>query len=363
MAGIATVAAPGLAADSVQVKAERPPFEAMTPPPAPDYRDEASWAALPWRTDAADTVPPGGWPIDRLTVAKVDVFFVHPTTDLRRDRWNAPIDDAATNDWTDRSVIARQASIFNAAGRVFAPRYRQGSSGSGMPGAADGGPAFAIAYQDVRAAFRHYLDHWNTGRPFILAGHSQGSFMVARLLEDVAADPALRNRLVAAYAVGLGLTVGEAAVRFPGIPVCRTSTQTGCVAAWNSYLDGGDAAGYASAARSFAVKAQGRVGESDLACTNPLTFTASRPSATASRNLGALSGEPGKSVIGRLIPRATGARCEGGVLIVDQGAADALGVRSLGGGSMHFHDYAIFYESIRRNALVRSQAWLQRHSG
>lgn len=32
----------------------------------------------------------------------------------------------------------------------------------------------AVAWKDVKNAFEHYLTHYNQGRPFILAGFSQG---------------------------------------------------------------------------------------------------------------------------------------------------------------------------------------------
>ena len=33
-----------------------------------------------------------------------------------------------------------------------------------------------MAYADVQDAFAYYMAHWNQGRPFVLMGHSQGSF-------------------------------------------------------------------------------------------------------------------------------------------------------------------------------------------
>ena len=39
--------------------------------------------------------------------------------------WNGPIDDGALNLRTDDGTILYQASIFNGAGQIYAPRYRQ----------------------------------------------------------------------------------------------------------------------------------------------------------------------------------------------------------------------------------------------
>src|SRR3546814_15517433 len=83
--------------------------------------------------------------------------------------------DAATRRWTDLSVTARQASLFDACCRRFMPRYRQASSRAFAERLGDGAKAYALAYGDVLRAFRSYVAHDNHGRPFIIAGHSQGA--------------------------------------------------------------------------------------------------------------------------------------------------------------------------------------------
>ena len=92
-------------------------------PPAPDYSNLEHWAALPDREDAADLTPEGI--NDGQADAAVDVFFVHPTTFLSSTGWNAPMGDLASGNWVDNAVMPGQASVFNGAARVYAPRYRQ----------------------------------------------------------------------------------------------------------------------------------------------------------------------------------------------------------------------------------------------
>ena len=92
-------------------------------PPAPQYSLESSWAALPWREDPADE-----WPKTPSLVAglgQADVFYIHPTMYEAGAAWNAPVDSAELNAAVDEWPLKHQASIFNGAGRVFAPRYRQ----------------------------------------------------------------------------------------------------------------------------------------------------------------------------------------------------------------------------------------------
>ena len=83
----------------------------------------------------------------------------------------------------------------------------------------DGGKALELAYQDVRAAFNYFINERNNGRPFIIAGHSQGAFHADRLLKAVAGK-ALQQRLVAAYPVGFSIDGSN------GIDVYTSAEQT-----------------------------------------------------------------------------------------------------------------------------------------
>ena len=193
-----SAAAPALSATG---PAERPTFAIDTHPPAPDYADRRAWAVLPDASGLSALVPPNATP-KATRESAVDVFYVHPTTYGAPNHWNQDIADAATNAWTDDSVIARQSSIFNVCCRIFAPRYRQAATGAVTSTDGGGDRAYDLAYQDVRRAFRHYIDHDNHGRPFILAGHSQGTLLIYRLIEDEIDKTPLAKRMVAAYAVG-----------------------------------------------------------------------------------------------------------------------------------------------------------------
>ena len=46
------------------------------------------------------------------------------------------------------------------------------------------------------------MDEYSRGRPFLLAGHSQGSALAGRLLEEQIAGSELSERLVAAHLIG-----------------------------------------------------------------------------------------------------------------------------------------------------------------
>lgn len=152
----------------------------------PVYDSLDYWAAHPWKWDPSDSVPK---PLrNELRDSMVDVFFLHPTTyttKSRNKKLNAAIDDSYINAKTDYSSILYQASVFNQQCRVFAPRYRQAHIGNFFSkDETVRQEAFAIAYADIKAAFTHYLNYWNNGRPIIIAAHSQGSFLAEKLLKE-----------------------------------------------------------------------------------------------------------------------------------------------------------------------------------
>ncbi len=153
-------------------------YESASQPPVPDYSQERNWAALPTVKDQADLTPKGLK--DGQATAIADVFYVHPTiySDTRKgnDQWNASLADEKLNESVDDTAIKNQASIFNAAGRVYAPRYRQAHLNVfRRRGTEVAEGALDLAYQDVLAAFDYFLENYNEGRPIIIASHSQGT--------------------------------------------------------------------------------------------------------------------------------------------------------------------------------------------
>ena len=87
-----------------------------------------------------------------------------------------------------------------------------------------------LAYGDVRKAFDYYLEHYNNGRPFILAGFSQGAMAVVDLLDEMA--DSTYSRLVAAYVIGYKVTDTNAHVR-----PAQDSVDLGVTVCYNSVRD------------------------------------------------------------------------------------------------------------------------------
>jgi len=363
-------ALPAALAQSAPVPIPAKPFGEMPNPPPPDYSQPRYWAALPDKLDAADVVPENDPFGDRQASAPVDVFYIHPTTYRDAAFWNQPLDDAKTNDWTDESVVARQAAIFNACCRVYAPRYRQtASAGVYAPPAMKGLQSYEFAWGDVRTAFLHYMKFWNKGRPFILVGHSQGASHIERWLAEFGRDRKLAKLLVAAYPIGIGYTDGQLA-RLPGARgLCRTPTESGCIVTWNVFAPGSDGKAMVAAIQARYAAKYGTSEGNAVGCVNPLTFDLARPAAPATWNLGALPARSGVGLAAALRDKVAlppteagriGGNCINGALVVDVLPAQGYALVPLPGGSLHFNDMDLFFQNIRVNAVVRSEAFLRR---
>ncbi len=299
-------------------------------------------------------IPAGATPAAHR--APVDVFFIHPTTFRSDTKWNQDVGDTKVNRWTDASTIARQASAFNGCCKVYAPRYRQASfldKNGGHDRALD------LAYGDIDRAFAYFLRHHSRGRPFILAGHSQGGLMIARLLKQRIDGTPLAARMVTAYVVGMNLAEGDFVRQFKQVSICDTPSRTGCVVQWNSILPSADLNAARQRFEQGFITKYGDVPGKTTLCINPLTFDRSRPTADAENSLGAVPDEPGSGPVPPLLPHAVSAKCDQGFLIVDPDPA--LGLKPLPGGSMHYHDFGLFFADVRANANLRVQTWLKAH--
>lgn len=297
--------------------------------PAPDYQDGANWMFRDSDVAGAD----------------VDLFYIHPTT-ARSEAPNQPPGDPAIDRWTDISVRERQVSAFDCC-RRFVPRYRQATMGAMGKPPPERDAAFGLAYADVLSAFRSYLEHDNKGRPFVLAGHSQGARHALQLLREEIGGTPLERRLVAAYIPGIGIPIDALPV-----PACTSPSQTGCIVSWNSYDPDADVGPFI--ARSLASYGLGYA-KGPILCVNPVSFSSARPNAPFAWSRGAL---PGPAVEGPLPtpqPKQVAARCDGGVLRVT--TREELPVERLGGGNLHMADIALFWADIRANVRQRVQAF------
>ena len=322
-------------------------------PPAPDYADPTSWAARPSDMPGHEEDTPAG--VEKGILGQrneVDVFFIHPTTYLRLSIGNARYDEpGATRLMLENGVLKFQASVFNGCCRIFAPRYRQASFKGIITATPEGFATAEIAYSDVLRAFDYYLAHENYGRPFFIAGHSQGSIHAIRLLQERIIGTPLAKRLIAAYVLGSSL---PRAIEEKGLPICTTPTMSGCVIDWNS-----DSATITDSRRkeTAIVWWEGRyqpIAGRQMVCVNPLNWTGNG-TAAAEENLGSVYSSGRGQPIPQPVAGAASASCDGGLLRVqirpDQRRhfSDPLTVF----GIYHDFDYGLWYMNIRQNLGIR----------
>jgi hypothetical protein len=239
----------------------------------PDYSDLHYWAAHPWKWDPSDSIPAPLLNEKRDSLA--DVFFLHPTMytmKMRLNKMNADIDDDYINAKTDYSTILYQASVFNQHARVFAPRFREAHiSAYLIKDSIKAATAFELAYEDVKAAFEYYLQHYNRGRPIIIASHSQGTTHALRLLKEFFDNRPLQKQLVAAYLLGMSIPKES----FVSLKPCETPGETGCFCGWRTFKKG---------YRPFYIKKENE----NSFVTNPLTWSTNNQYATKSENKGSV---------------------------------------------------------------------------
>jgi len=221
--------------------------QADTAPPKPnDYADGKTWLCRPGRQDACaidhtTTVVAADGKLAKETWtadpnAPIDCFYVYPT--ISTD----PTPNSDMNaDPAELNVIKQQFARFASKCKPYAPLYRQvtlvGLRRMLAPGATvtlDQG----LQYDDVKDAWNYYLKNDNKGRGVVLVAHSQGSFILNRLIHDEIDGKPIQSKLVSAILLGTTLAVPkgkDVGGSFQHVPLCHAATQTGCVITFASF--------------------------------------------------------------------------------------------------------------------------------
>lgn len=188
---------------------------------APDYSQSSSWYRIPEITKDVDT------------------FFIYPTEYMG---FNEGDSDYATLDNTEmrngaKACYTLQASAYESSTNVFMPYYRQASlryaGETWKKGNADA--IFSgIPYSDITSALDYYFEHCNNGRPFIIAGHSQGSAIALHVLKKYFREhPDYYKRMVAAYIIGYSVTKEDLEDN-PHLKFATGENDTGIIVSWNT---------------------------------------------------------------------------------------------------------------------------------
>ncbi|MEL7486619.1 MAG: DUF3089 domain-containing protein [Pseudomonadota bacterium] len=326
----------------------RTPYQTTSPPPAPSYETRDGWTV---------------WPEDE-PLGAADIFYVHSTTYYSANSWNAPIADPDA-DHRARTVAApNEAGPFSPIGPIYAPRYRQATLYSLFTHKYDGLAARETAFADVEAAFDVFLSMAkNPERPIILVGYEQGGLHVLGLLQKrIAASEELRARLAAAYVIGHAIAP-EFFSETPDSPrPCQDAEDIRCIVSYVDFEAHFDSMINRARKRDLYWNGDGELREPSGAapiCVNPLSWTLTTDYVGADLHIGAASAtglftEETPSAVSR----AVGARCDRGILIVDQPTPSYLRRRRGFGAQWKVQDFNLFYHDLtadagRRTALTQ----------
>jgi hypothetical protein len=212
-----------------------------------DYANADNWLCRPGKAndacaiDLTTTIVAPDGKLTRETFAAnpkapIDCFYAYPTVST---------DQGANSDMSidpaEQNVVRQQFARFGSQCRTFAPMYRQVTLAGLRTSMAGGGRATldrGVGYEDVLDAWNHYLKNDNNGRGVVLIGHSQGSYILTRLIAEEIDGKPVQSRLVSAILMGATVPVAkgkDVGGAFKTIPLCRSAEQTGCLITFVSF--------------------------------------------------------------------------------------------------------------------------------
>ncbi len=247
------------------------------------------------------------------------------------------------------------ASVFEDSTNLFIPYYRQvGMRYAGeiadKTGSLDAALA-GVSYEDIKAALDYYFEHLNNGRPFIIAGHSQGASMVKYVLKNYFKEhPEYYKRMVAAYVIGFSVTKDDLKA-YPYLKFATGESDTGVIISWNT-----------EGPKNVEENARNAVVLPNAISINPLNWKLDGTYAPASENLGSLMLKEGTM---EYVKADVGADAQvvvdRGVVVTNANYDNYADASFFGPQSFHEDDYTLFYFNLKDNVAKRVAAYLANH--
>jgi hypothetical protein len=311
---------------------------------APDYPKKEHWLV---RTENPDKA--------------VDMIFLYPSScqDLEADII-CDIDNQSMLEGA-RLFYSSEATAFEPVANMYAPFWRQvnGAKLTMMSFEEVRDKEWAEPRTDVYAALDYYFENLNNGRPFFLAGHSQGSNLCLIVLSEYMKEhPDYYERMIATYCIGYSVTK-QYLEENPHIKVAQAADDLGVVVSWNTE-------GPANKGRNSLVIVPGAIG------INPLNWRTDETPAGPELNLGSFFARLTEPGLDELPIKADAVLdLERGSLMVTNPEFEKYAITKIPGfegvepvfGPVSYHacDYSFFYLNIRENARLRAEEWLKKN--
>lgn len=327
-----------VANDKKQTESANPKSTQDTPKIAPlqgtpsDYSKSENWMKIP------------------QIIHEVDTFYIYPTSYLDESEDAKPICDITNEAVRARAgqIYENQATVYEESTNVFVPYYRQSNIYAVAGKSFKELEEFQMKEQrtDIYAALDTYFEHYNNGRPFILAGHSQGSIMTKIILgEYMQAHPEYYERMIAAYPIGYSITTDWLSAH-PNLKFANGADDTGVIVSWNTEGKGNQ-------------DQNSLVVEENAISINPINWKRDNTYAGYEENLGSrmFNEETGEYEIVKEWADAC-VDTKRGVVICTAKQPQYAPAALFGPESLHGHDYDYYYENLRENVKTRVNAYL-----
>lgn len=287
----------------------------------------------------------------------VDLVFLYPSSCMDpKAGIICAVDNKSMMKGAKRN-FSQQASAFEPIANMFAPLWRQVNATklSEMSFEEVDAAEWAEPRMDVYAALDYYFENLNQGRPYFLAGHSQGSRLCYIVLAEYMKEhPDYYANMIAAYCLGDSLTK-DYLEQNPHVKAAQREDDLGVVVTWNTE-------GPANKGCDSLVVAPGAV------AINPLNWRTDGFPASIDLNLGSFVPHLLFSGLRKLSVKANAVLdLERGTVVVTEPRLAKYAITAIPGfkrlesvfGPQSYHgcDYSFFYLNIRANARARADAW------